>query len=128
MRRWCRTYFLRRGRAVDLISDADAVVQDADGDDAHSHHHLNDSSSGNNQYSAEDSAVLNRLEAFYVKLWMTLRSVVRTAFSSHTDVLEAGTYIQVLMNPRTSCIFQLKFSLLTATHGPTDDTPRTPRR
>lgn len=93
--RWCRTYFLRRGRSIDLISDADAVVQqDSEEDDSHhAHHHHSDSSS--HQHSAEDCAALNRLEAFYIKLWMGLRSVVRTAFASHTDVLEAGTYIQV---------------------------------
>ena len=30
----------------------------------------------------------------YVKLWLALRAVVLHAFSSHTDVLEAGTCVQ----------------------------------
>jgi hypothetical protein len=53
-------------------------------DQHYSHHHV-----------AENVEVLRRLESFYVKLWMALRSVVRSAFAHHTDVLEAGTYVQV---------------------------------
>jgi hypothetical protein len=38
---------------------------------------------------------VRRLEALYVKLWFTLRYTVKFAFAIHSDVLEAGTFIQV---------------------------------
>ena len=40
---------------------------------------------------------LGRLEAIYLKLWCGLRAAVKLGFATHGDVLEAGTYVQVLM-------------------------------
>lgn len=40
-------------------------------------------------------AVLYRLEAIYTKLTICMRYVVRAAFAKHSDVLEAGTEVQV---------------------------------
>ena len=39
---------------------------------------------------------LERLESLYVKLLLALRLVVKIAFARHSDVLEAGTEVQVL--------------------------------
>ena len=38
---------------------------------------------------------LQRLEALYIKLLLSLRLVVKLAFARHSDVLEAGTEVQV---------------------------------
>ena len=60
---------------------------------------------------------LERLEGLYVKLLLALRLVVKIAFDRHSDVLEAGTEVQVLF----SCllffflafiIFSLQFAFL----------------
>lgn len=48
--------------------------------------------------SAVESGVtdaLRRLEGLYVKLLLGLRLVVRHAFAKHSDVLDAGTEVQV---------------------------------
>ena len=44
------------------------------------------------------NGISERLKVMYVKLWLSLRAVVRVAFQSHTDVLEAGAYIQVTLD------------------------------
>ena len=44
---------------------------------------------------ADIASTVSRLEALYVKLWLSLRYTVRFAFAAHADVLEAGTFIQV---------------------------------
>ena len=46
----------------------------------------------------DSNIVLERLKSLYIKLWLSLRSTVRIAFQSYTDVLEAGTYIQNIMD------------------------------
>ncbi len=43
---------------------------------------------------------LERLESLYVKLLLALRLVVKIAFARHSDVLEAGTEVQVLIKNR----------------------------
>jgi hypothetical protein len=40
---------------------------------------------------------LERMKRLYAKLLLSLRSAVRIAFVSHTDILEAGKYIQNCM-------------------------------
>jgi hypothetical protein len=40
---------------------------------------------------------LERMKRLYAKLLLSLRSAVRIAFVSHTDILEAGKYIQNYM-------------------------------
>jgi hypothetical protein len=40
---------------------------------------------------------LERMKRLYAKLLLSLRSAVRIAFVTHTDVLEAGKYIQNYM-------------------------------
>ena len=50
----------------------------------------------NNPHGATPAfALVRRLEQLYATLWLGLRSTVRAAFSSNSDVLEAGTAIQV---------------------------------
>ena len=44
-----------------------------------------------------DSLNLERMKRLYSKLLLSLRSAVRIAFVTHTDVLEAGKYIQNYM-------------------------------
>ena len=46
----------------------------------------------------DSNFVLERLKSLYIKLWLSLRSTVRIALQSYTDVLEAGTYIQNTMD------------------------------
>lgn len=40
---------------------------------------------------------LERMKRLYAKLLLSLRSAVRIAFVTHTDILEAGKYIQNYM-------------------------------
>jgi hypothetical protein len=85
---------------VGLISEGDVLVKGGgDGGDQSDEEDRSFAASSHEQHNprhaAEEAHVLRRLEGFYVKLWMALRSVVRSAFAHHTDVLEAGTYVQV---------------------------------
>lgn len=98
--RWCRTYFLQRGRAaatVDISDDLLAAEGDEDtdytgGDSKTSERYL---SSGTTQVDARVAQALLRLEGLYAKLTLGLRHVVKHAFARHSDVLEAGTEVQV---------------------------------
>ena len=78
--RWCRTYFLHKGKSLEYIS-------------------LGDRESGagtaGTSLSPEITLCAERLEAIYGKLVIGLRAAVKIAFSNHTDVLEAGTFVQV---------------------------------
>ena len=46
----------------------------------------------------ELNLIVERLKSLYVKLWLSLRACVKTAFQLYTDVLEAGTFIQNTMD------------------------------
>ena len=73
MCRWCRTYFLKRGRFLPQVD--------------------------NNSFRKNDAETLDetflRVEMLYSKLWMGLREAVRCSFGVHSDVLDAGGEIQV---------------------------------
>jgi len=85
--RWCRTYFLQRGKFVNLIRDPDALVSSevtassvsAARTDVHDDEHLK---------------AIATLEYLYFKAWVALRWAVRTAFSVCHDVLDAGDAVQ----------------------------------
>jgi hypothetical protein len=101
--RWCRTYFLQRGRTaatIDISNDLIDAEDDLDeqGDSKHSDFAAH--ADGGHVDRAVSSALL-RLEGLYVKLMLGLRLVVKSAFAKHSDVLEAGTEVQV----RSSCTF-----------------------
>lgn len=91
--RFCRTYFLESGSTIPYLKDSEALVglgltNEEDGDENHVEVEIIN----------ESSALSERLKVLYVKLWLALRAVVRVAFQLHTDVLEAGTYIQNTMD------------------------------
>ena len=44
---------------------------------------------------ADISSCIDRLELIYAKIYVGLRMAVRVGFANHSDVLEAGTYVQV---------------------------------
>ena len=110
--RWCRTYFLQRGKSIEYIRDVDALVNEViedDNADIAEGKDEEDSVENNVAQPVEVDAnipiealrisasivnAINRLEALYVKIWLGLRFVVREAFSMHNDVLDAATYIQ----------------------------------
>lgn len=56
----------------------------------------------------DSSSALHRLEGLYIKLWLCLRATVRVAFVNFTDVLEAGTYIQNIMDTLMKGVLQIK--------------------
>lgn len=58
----------------------------------------NEPAAGAFSVSPDVSAVAARLDALYVKLWLSIRWAVRVAFSSFSDVLEAGTFLQQTMD------------------------------
>ena len=95
--RWCRTYFLQHGQVatttdnIHINREQNSSIDSKNGD--------NNSRSSSNHISYvinEDvSSAIHRLESLYVKLSICLRWLVKTVFSKHSDVLEAGTEIQV---------------------------------
>ena len=109
--RFCRCYFLRRGKCLPYLKDAEALVGGDDEDDMDEENRPYDDEKINRispiklshnpvQMEKEGMAVamLERLEGLYVKLWLGLRATVQTAFQTHVDVLEAGTYVQRTMD------------------------------
>eukprot|EP01032_Pedospumella_encystans_P011063 gene11063-12896_t len=101
--RWCRTYFLQRGRTAaqvdvsdDLLANNDAEYED-NGDETYrtESKHSNDLvAAGKVDIDHGLAESLERLEGLYVKLLLALRLVVKIAFARHNDVLEAGTEVQ----------------------------------
>ena len=91
--RWCRTSFLQQGKALTLLSEIDSLV-----DDDSSSSRVAQLTTTAVSVPADITDNVRRLESLYVKLWFTLRYTVRFAFAIHTDVLEAGTFIQVGCN------------------------------
>ena len=71
--RWCRTYLLARGKTVDHSPSGSVPVT----------------------INSEVVKSVQRLEAVYVKLWLTSRQVVKEALAKFSsNLLEAATYIQ----------------------------------
>ena len=99
--RWCRTYFLHRGRtaaAVDVSDDLFVDNDDSDGDGDHyggESKHRELAAARGMEVERGVAASVERLEGLYVKLLLGLRLVVKIAFARHSDVLEAGTEVQV---------------------------------
>jgi len=103
--RWCRTYFLQRGRTAalvdvsdDLLATTEADFEDT-GDETYrteSKHNHDLVAPGKVDIDHGVAESLERLESLYVKLLLALRLVVKIAFARHSDVLEAGTEVQVL--------------------------------
>ena len=109
--RWCRTYFLQRGKSIEYIRDVDALVNEVIHDDIDDIDENDEGESVENTEARKEEIdtnapieslrisgsivnAINRLEALYVKVWLGLRFVVREAFATHNDVLDAATYIQ----------------------------------
>lgn len=137
MCRWCRTYFLQRGKCLDFLVDSDSLVDyDEDEEKAElSSAFLRDSDegpllgggrpaggaakgdtrSGNGgscSVMPEVAVAVRRFEALYTKLWLGLRAIVREAFSSHSDVLEAATEIQVVRSLAVPVSVSLSFNYM----------------
>lgn len=121
--RWCRTYLLQRGRCLDFLKDYDALVDDDSHQDAAASITTPfDDDDGEVEQPTVFGALgtitaapqappklalriaptlaraINRLEALYAKLWLSLRWAVRVAFVTFSDVLEAGTFLQACMD------------------------------
>ena len=118
--RWCRTYFLQHGQVATTSSIIAHIDRGRRGTGSSSSSNSNSNSRGigvdskNDHYDAateNDSSIscglisyalsedvsmsIHRLESLYMKLLISLRWLVKSVFSKHSDVLEAGTEIQV---------------------------------
>jgi len=98
--RWCRTYFLQHGQVATSSIASSITLNDSRGVGIDSKHDDDDNGGsriGVISYVLNEEVTLSihRLESLYVKLLISLRWMVRTVFSKHSDVLEAGTEIQV---------------------------------
>ena len=96
MHRFCRTYFLRCGQTPPLFKHPTsngtilAVFEEEDVQ-------LLDNVALSKELEMADLLNLERIKRLYSKLLLSLRSAVRIAFVTHTDILEAGKYIQNYM-------------------------------
>ena len=101
--RWCRTYFLQRGKTVPYLFDPDELVssltesesKQADARVSTSSHAINNNNNNNSSGATSTDPLLQRMELLYVTLWRGLRANVREVFATNSDVLEAGTALQV---------------------------------
>jgi len=114
--RWCRTYFLQHGQVATTSSiiahidrggrgsssSSSSYSREIGVDSKNDHYDAateNDSSISGGLISyalSEDVSIsIHRLESLYMKLLISLRWLVKSVFSKHSDVLEAGTEIQV---------------------------------
>jgi len=93
--RWCRTYFLQRGKCLDKILDPEALVSNEgkEGDESTSI----DFPEGVENTHAK-GVVVDRMEAMHQKLCTSFRYAVSTTFSEHGDVLDAGGAVQEMMH------------------------------
>jgi hypothetical protein len=102
--RWCRTYFLKRGRTVPYLHDTQDVVADEQQRSQMRSESKSEARPAPSTSSAGAFDVVNvnpglqRLEDIYTALWLALRTLVRTAFAANTDVLEAGTQVQAWLD------------------------------
>ena len=84
----------------DLLANSDADYED-NGDETYrteSKHNNDLVVAGKVDIDHGLAESLERLEGLYVKLLLALRLVVKIAFARHSDVLEAGTEVQVLFS------------------------------
>ena len=84
----------------DLLANNDAEYED-NGDESYrteSKHNNDLVAAGKVDIDHGLAESLERLESLYVKLLLALRLVVKIAFARHSDVLEAGTEVQVLLS------------------------------
>ena len=108
--RFCRTYFLKCGNVLPNIDNDDVLVSRPSEQEellmVGNYYDIDDNKermkNSKNiklcESEMELNLILERLKSLYVKLWLSLRACVRTAFQSYTDVLEAGTFIQNTMD------------------------------
>jgi hypothetical protein len=95
--RWCRTYFLQRGRAAATVDVSDDLLIGDEDDETAADHKASEPILSKGALTVDPGVAksLLRLEGLYVKLVLSLRLVVKYAFAKHSDVLEAGTDVQV---------------------------------
>ena len=103
LRRWCRTYFLQRGRT------AAAVEVSAASDDLLAEY----ANVPSEKVPRGVTSSLLRLEGLYMKLLLSLRLVVKLAFARHSDVLEAGTEVQVRICAKYLVLFNISTQIVT---------------
>lgn len=94
--RFCRTYFLQRGKSHSLLSEVDSLLNN----ESEAYHEeiipVKPLETIADTVPPDVTASVRRAESIYIKLWLTLRYIVKLTFASHSDVLEAGTFIQVI--------------------------------
>ena len=103
--RWCRSYFLHRGKCAHPIQIESLVntkndVKRGRVDDAEGHEDLDKeilqlTNNVHQNISAVVEQGIRRLEALYVKLYIALRYSVRSSFGKYNDLMEAAGDIQV---------------------------------
>lgn len=91
--RFCRTYFLKSGQKVPSFSEALVSGMTVSEEDKE----LVANTAKDEEMDIADLLNLERMKRLYAKLLLSLRSAVRIAFVTHTDILEAGKYIQNYM-------------------------------
>lgn len=106
--RWCRTYFLHRGRVAISIETSNIYTETISStmisnDDDSSYDKIVETKLDEHEVKKKYNIPMNisiaiqRLESIYMKLLISLRLLVKSSFSIHNDVLEAGTEIQVIL-------------------------------
>lgn len=109
--RWCRTIFLQRGRTAAVVDVSDDLLISQDDEDHDTYGNDGDTKHSEvishpvGQLERGVNEALLRLEGLYVKLLLGLRLVVKNAFAKHSDVLEAGTEVQVSRLGSICCVF-----------------------
>ena len=103
--RWCRSYFLHRGKCAHPIQIESLVnaknevkkgrVDDMDVQEDLDKEILQLTNNVHHNISAVVEQGIRRLEALYIKLYLSLRYSVRYAFSRHDDLMDAAADIQV---------------------------------
>ena len=91
--RFCRTYFLKRGQTLSSFSQAlgsGMTVSEEEKEFVRN-------TAEDEEMDIADLLNLERMKRLYAKLLLSLRSAVRIAFVTQTDILEAGKYIQKYM-------------------------------
>eukprot|EP01035_Chromulina_nebulosa_P016900 gene16900-22389_t len=93
--RFCRTYFLHRGIVAQHLPAA--IQSDENDDNIETKNPIITLSVGHKQLPTEIVNVINRLTNLYYKLCYGFRIIVKYAFASIIDVLDAGNYIQTTL-------------------------------
>jgi hypothetical protein len=104
--RWCRSYFLRRGKSIPYLHDAQDVIADPEQQQQQQQQgRASNTSSANSNSGSLDreqdlamDPTLLRMQGLYCTLWLALRILVRKAFAANTDVLEAGQQVQAWLD------------------------------